>query len=218
LALPSRARARDVIMRTFVPRFVRGDPPNLWKPLAILESAGVGVEVVRPLHYLAAARSEPLMADFVREDLAERRGGGDQEVTIEDVLAFIARRPSAIFDESRWSATVQVKVARGLLAALRDFGMLEGGSRKRLAPAYLPVGAFSLVAFVFGMRERSGDRLLHHPDWRLFMFAGGLVERMFVEAHQHRLLEFQAAGRVVRVDFPADQLEDYAHVVAARAH
>lgn len=32
-----------------------------------------------------------------------------------------------------WSPTVATKVARGLLAALRDFGILEGRAQKRVA-------------------------------------------------------------------------------------
>jgi hypothetical protein len=39
------------------------------------------------------------------------------------------------------------------------------------------------------------------------------VERFFIEAHQEHLLGYQAAGSVVRIDFPADTLTDYAHIL-----
>lgn len=217
LALPSRARAQDVIMRAFVPRLVRGDPPNLWKPLAILEESGSSVELLRPVHYLSAARSEPLLADFVRDELAERNRVADLEVSVEDVLRFMDCRPVALYGGSRWSNDVQIKVARGLLAALRDFGVLEGAAHKRLVLAHLPLGAFAFVAFVISLSEPSGERLIHHPDWRLYLLSPALVERMLIEAQQYRLLQFQAAGRVARIDFPAHDIEGYARVIAQRA-
>jgi len=39
------------------------------------------------------------------------------------------------------------------------------------------------------------------------------VERFFLEAHQHGLLEYHVAGSVTRLTFPVATLEEYANVL-----
>ena len=218
LALPTRARARDVIVRTFVPRFVKGDWPYLWRPLAVFERNGASLEQVRPIHYLAAARSEPLVLDFVCDFLWPRYSSGRLVggITSRDAAEFINSQPADRFGGSRWTDTVTIKVARGLLAALRDFGVLEGRQRKTVHPAFLPVGSFAFIACMLYQSFGSGDKLLHAHDWRLYLLLPESVERLFFEAHQRKLLTYRAAGSVVQVEFPADSLEEYAHVILQR--
>ncbi|MCI0698479.1 DUF1819 family protein [candidate division KSB1 bacterium] len=216
LALPSRARAKDVILRTFVPRFVKGAPPQLWKPLAVFEACAASVETIRPLHYFAAARAEPLIADFVCEFLMPRQRSGKLEITIADAIGFIKENAIEKFGGARWSEAVQTKVTQGLLAALRDFGILAGRANKRIAPFYLPTTAFSFIAFLLHLKQPSGDRLLADPEWQLFFLSPALVERMFFEAHQERFLEYHAAGRIIRIEFPAKTMEEYAYALTQR--
>ena len=61
-------------------------------------------------------------------------------------------------------------------------------------------------------------KLVEHPDWRLFFLTREGVERFMFEAHQQGLLEYHAAGSVTRLSFPVTTLEEYAHVLAQRAH
>jgi hypothetical protein len=102
------------------------------------------------------------------------------------------------------------------MATLRDFGVLQGAIRKRLAPMYLPVEAFAYIAFYLHQEQPSGERLLSHPEWRLFFLSPQVVERLLVEAHQHRLLEYHAAGSIIRITFPTDSVEEYARALTQR--
>jgi hypothetical protein len=104
------------------------------------------------------------------------------------------------------------------MATLRDFGVLQGAVNKRLAPTYLPVEAFAYIAFYLRQDQPSGERLINHPEWRLLFLSQQAVERFLIEAHQRHLLEYRAAGPVIRIDFPAGSLEEYAHVITQRAH
>ena len=96
--------------------------------------------------------------------------------------------------------------------------MLQGAVHKRIAPAYVPVAAFAYVLFYLKQHQPSGAKLVEHPDWRLFFLPREGVERFMFEAHQQGLLEYHAAGSVTRLSFPATTLEEYAHVLAQRAH
>ena len=115
-----------------------------------------------------------------------------------------------------WSEVVNLKVARALLAALRDFGVLEGKMHKRLANQSLSPQSFAWLAFCLHLSGRTGRNLLEHPDWHLFTMSPGDVEHLFFECHQMRLLEYHAAGSTILLSFPASTPEEYAHVVLGR--
>ena len=87
----------------------------------------------------------------------------------------------------------------------------------RLTPIFLPTPSFTLIALWFERREHSGHLVLQDDDWKLFFLPVEGVERFFIEAHQDHLLTYHAAGSVVRIDFPASSLTEYAHVLLERA-
>ena len=182
LASPSRARLVDVVKRTFVPRFVRSRPPNLWKPVSEMERLGWPQDALLPVHFYAAAASEPLMWDFVTQALFERYQAGRHDVTTTEVLRFVDEAPERMFPDCRWSETVSLKVARGLLAALRDFGLLSGAAKKSIAAMYVPTESFAFISLLRQQLGAKGPRALSDDCWRLFLFSDTAVERSFVEA------------------------------------
>lgn len=77
VSLPSRARAQDVVRRAFLPRFVDGEPRNLWRPLAVLERSAWPSASLAPIYYYATASAEPILWDFVVDVLAPKYGMGE---------------------------------------------------------------------------------------------------------------------------------------------
>ena len=216
VGLPSRNRVRDVIQRTFIPRLVESQPPNLWRVAAALERAGADRSIVVPLHYYATADSEPLLWDYVVEELFPRSGTG-QEIRTEDVVRFMDGKPDELFGGRRWTPTVATKVARGLLAALRDYGILSGGSKKRMGSLYLPIESFALIARIRYDLGHRGEGAVRDDVWKLFFLDRTAVERFLAEAAARHLLRFEAAGPVIRIEFPEMGLEEYATHTAGRA-
>ena len=157
LSSPSRYRALDVVTRTFIPRFVHSDPPDLWRPLRTLDQAGWSQVALLPIHYYAAAAAEPLLWDFVVEVLSEKHARGHHEVRVSDVFRLLDRSSDSRFHGKRWSKEVSTRVARGLLAALRDLGILSGAVKKRISPLYLPSLSYpdSNHPLVFYMAQRA---------------------------------------------------------------
>jgi hypothetical protein len=212
LGKATRARAADVYRRTFLPRFIQGPIPNAWRLVRPLEDSGAPLPTTRPVYFWISARAEPLLYDFCSEQLIGLRNRGLHSVTVGDADEWIRQRVPT------WTPTVRVKVARGLLAALRDFGILEGGARKTIAPRVLATAALSYLAFIFHRLGARARQIVDHRDWRLFLLSTEEVEQALMEAHQQGLLEFQIAGSTVRLTFPTEDLNEYAGIVAKRAH
>ena len=218
LSSPTRARSHDVLIRAFNPRFVRSTPPDIWHPLAIFERAGWSREQLLPFHYYLAAAAEPLMWDFVVDELGHRAGTGRLEVSVADIHRFLEDAPLGRFPSGRWTPTVSTKVARGLLVALRDFGVLSGASKKRLSTLFLPVESFAFLVLIRHLVGRRGRGLVTDPCWKLFFLSELAVERFLAEAHQRKLLGFHAAGSLFRVEFPTENLEEYANALVERTN
>ncbi len=214
LGKKTKMRAGDIYRRAFLHRFIKGDPPDAWKIVRPLEDREVPLEILRPVYLWITARSEPLLYDFASEEIHSKNRSQDLAVRVDETATWIRKR--VIEQHQAWTDTVTTKVARGLLAALRDFGILVGRATKRIAPVYLPVESFAYIAFVLHQLGSSGERLIRHQDWKLFLMASPVVERLFLDAHQHRLLRYEAAGRIYRIDFSARNTEEMADVIAGR--
>jgi hypothetical protein len=207
----SRSRVEDILL-VFRQRYLKD--PELLKALVTLAKSRMPADSLDRILYFQAVRSDLLLHDLVTQLLAEWSERGDKEIRPVEVQNWIDEQVAAGKTERPWSEAVQRRVTQGLLSALRDFGILEGQVKKRISYPYLPVEAFAFIAFQLYLGGRSGERLLNDEEWKLFLVPDGMVERFFLEAHQEGLLEYYAAGPVVRLDFPARGLEEYAHAVA----
>lgn len=200
----SRTRVED-ILTIFRQRYCLNDSCDV--ALRRLVRSGVPAEIVDRVLYYYAALADSLMYDFVTEYLYDLHRRGRHVITSEDVLEFVAEAVAHGRTADPWeSENTRSRVAKGLLATLRDFRILSGPRRstksKTLAPVHLPVEAFVFIAFHIRRDVLSGDRLLRHPHWQLFLLDVDAVERLFMEAHQLSHLRYEAAGSVVRVEFP----------------
>lgn len=210
----TRTRATDIFRRVFCQRFLKGDPPESWKILRPLEDREASLEIIKPIYFWTTSRSEKLMYDFVTEYLCQRSKSLDLSIRLDEIKLWLKKN---LADRRRiWSEAVTLRVGRGLLAALRDFGILEGKLTKKITYPYLPSESFAYIAFVLFTLKNTGERLINHPDWRLFFLSPSEVERFFLEAHQKHFLRYDAAGRIYRIEFAAQSFEEMADVILGR--
>lgn len=213
-AKASRSRIPEML-ETFHDRYLTD--PEMLRALVALAQDDAPDTLMDPILYLLATRADPLLRDVVLDLLASMLARGQTLMRPEDVARWLGEQVAAGRAQRPWSDVTIRRLARGLLSTLRDFGILQGKATKKLEPVYMAVSAFAFLALVLSRKQPSGAKLLHDPSWRLYFLSQPSVEYLFFEAHQERLLTYQAAGQVVRVEFPTQSLEEYAHVVARRA-
>lgn len=210
----SRVRIKDVLA-IFRQRYLTDE--RITEALVRLAAGRLPAEALDRILYFHSAQSDLLLHDTVTEIIGEIRRLGRDEVTTSDVEEGLRRWVEEGKTAGNWSGPTLTRIAQGLLATLRDFGVLKGAVRKRLTPVYLPLESFAYIAFYLQQRQRSGERLISDPEWCLFFLSTGEVERLFLETHQRGLLEYHAAGPVIRIEFPARSIEEYASVIVERA-
>jgi hypothetical protein len=213
----SRRRVRDIINRIFKRRFDGTRTPGPAHPRRLVEM-GASVEVIDKILYYHAALADDLLYDFVADFLYDKRAEGGLRITIQETEEFLLDMERSGRLDRRWTPIVRTKVARGLLAACRDFHILEGAVRKSFAPVSMPIEVFIYVAYWLRERVASASKILDHRDWQLFLLEPSTVEQHFLSAHQESWLKYHSAGRVVRIDWSYPTLSEVVDALAQRAH
>ncbi len=210
----TQARASDTYVRAFLPRMIEGSPKDAWKLCAVLEDCLPSMEVVVPFYYWITARAETILYRFASEELYSMARSGAVGVGTSDVTNWITKTCKQ--EGKVWSDIVIIKVARAMLAALRDFGVLSGASKKSIAASHLSLEAFALIAWCLRNQLEDNRDLKSHPDWRLFLVSPENVERLLLEAHQHGWLHYQVAGAVTRIEFHHNTFYEFVRAVVTR--
>ena len=209
----SRSRIED-ILAIFRQRYLTEQPVT--RALVTFVQGKFPTVALARLLYFHSARADQLLYDAVAEILVPMQARGLVDINVQDFQRSLANWVNEGKTTGHWSETTIMRAAQELLAALRDFGVLQGKRIKRIAPAYLPIESFAYVAFYLKQHQPSGAKLIELSDWNLFFLQREGVERFLFEAHQHGLLEYHAAGSVSRLTFPAATLEEYANVLVER--
>jgi hypothetical protein len=164
-------------------------------------------------YYFEATRDDALLATFAEGPLFEWWERGRIGVDVESVSAWLAD----LADQGQtplWTETIRTKVARGLLAALRDFGILRGAARKEFASPSLSIAGFGYVAFRLHEDGASSHGLFASKVWRRWLLDTARVTELFHEAEHQGLLRYSSAGSAVRVDWLQDTLSEAICAVA----
>ncbi len=209
----SRSRVRD-ILAIFRQRYLSEE--SVTKALVTLVQKKLPTAVLERLLYFHSARADQLLHDAVTQILAPRWARGLADINVQDFERSLAAWVEDGKTTGHWSEPTITRIAQGLLSALRDFGVLQGGVHKKIAPAYLPIESFAYVVFYLKQHQLSGAKLIELSDWKLFFLNRDGVERCLFEAHQRDLLEYHVAGSVIRLTFPSNTLEEYANALAQR--
>lgn len=209
LGKPSLARAEDVVRRILRPRFVTPGPHVIAALKALLERPRSFAEAC----YYEATRDDQLLAAFAEGPLVGWYESGRTTVTVDETAAWL-RTQADQGNAPAWSDSVCVKVARGLLAALRDFGILEGGTIKRFATPHVTPLGFAYVAFREHEQGRSSRGIVDSSVWRRWLLDGARVGDLFVQAERLGVLRFSQAGSAVRIDWRVGTLEEVTRAAA----
>ncbi len=215
LGKASRSRSNDILI-AFRQRYLVDE--NLMRSLILLIKGGCSAEIVDRILYFHTAMSDTLIHDFATDLLWSKYHRGLREVSVNETRDWIKKKIAEGRTIKPWSDSTLIRSASGLVSALRDFGILNGKKHKQIAPIYVPIGAFCYIAFYLHSLGFSGKSLLESVEWRLFMLYPQDVERLLIEAHQVHLLEYRAAGSVIRIDFPVGTMGDYSRVILEREH
>lgn len=210
-------RARDIVRRVFARRFLQpdGGPARHFKRL--LESlpprAWFG-----DLCLLYAARADRLLREIITDLYWPAVEQGRLTLMPGNVVRFLHDAQGQGRMKRPWSSLVQIKVARGLLKALTDFGLLRQVARGRRETVIYHPTDLALVYLAHDLHASglTDAAVVEHADWELYGIR---------RSHRFELLNrlggqgwwiAQGAGSVVRITWKYDNLGEAVDALAGQ--
>ena len=207
LGKASHSRTADVVQETFTRRYVPNGGSRLAARLRRLVLSPLPRHVTDRILYYHAALAEHLLYRVATEVVYQERQRGGLFVNRDDVLNLL----DEIEREGGhgYSDSVSKKLARAALTALRDFGILEGAVKKRIAPVRIPPEVAGYLVFSLNEEGLSANRIVTHEDWKLFLLSPDEAERAVVDAAGYGWFGYHAAGSVRRFDWTIPDIEEF---------
>jgi hypothetical protein len=189
-----------------------GAPAKLLKAI----SKAFSRDDFRSLCFLFTCRANPILADFVRQVYWPRYANGGTSVSKMDSLQFVSAAVSERRTTLPWSETTVTRVARYLLGACVDFGLLgvmKTGARPILTFRITPNVA-SILAHDLHFRGLGDNALLQNPDWGLFGLEADDVLGELKRLSLRGGLIVQSAGGLIQVSWKLKSMEELADGIA----
>jgi hypothetical protein len=209
----SAVRRSDLSDRILRPRYVEPGPHVIAALRVLLD---VDRRAFCDACFFETSRAESLLGDFAEGPLFDWYQGGRSTVTVEDAATWLAtnvrqgRAPA-------WSDAVQTRVARALLATLRDFGVLNGApgsSRKTIGHPYPSIAGFAYVCWRLHDLGVTAASIEQSSVWRRWLLSPTDVGGLLAELAQHGVIVLNRAGSVTRIEWQASTLAEAVHGAA----
>ena len=208
-------RASDIVRRVFAWRLLRPDnrPAILLKRL--LEQGQPG-QLFSDLCLLYAARNDDLIRDAVSHLYWPALSEGRLSLSPAYVVEFLRQAEQDGRVPEPWSEQVKLKVARGVLKAMTNFGLLrEVGRGKRELVHFHPTDrTIVYLAYDIHFTGSTDGGVVDHRDWALFGLRAADVTSAIDRLSGEGWWLAQVAGSVVRVTWKYASMEEVVDALA----
>lgn len=172
MTLVQRSReTRKIILDVIRTRLVRWNPPA-WVLQDLISFANeASLEALRAALLLHIPRQDHILYDFVQEIIFTRWQRGAIQITVADVQKFFDATQTAHPEVTHWSFETRLRLARGILATLRDYGLLKGAAQKQVTFPIIPAQVVQHCIRLLDAEGIACTQMADHPDWCLWLWS-----------------------------------------------
>jgi hypothetical protein len=176
-----------------------------WLELLLSQKCQLGAHCAEfsSLLYVLYALRDRLTFDFVTQVLWLKDHWTRPAISPNDILDLLT---AAVPDQpqiARWSEATRIKLARSVLTALRDFGLLEGKQKKVLVQPPLPLATAEIILRILVREGFRGRQILENHAWRLFLLKESDVAQVLSKLAFDGIIRFEKAGTTVVLETPS---------------
>lgn len=160
---------RRGILREITRRYDIDEDGYTETPLVRVFKRPIGESVQEWILYYEFSQ-EPVVTLLTTEFLYPSFHGGALTLRKDDVVEFINESEDDFPVISSWSENTRLRVAEHYLAAIKNFGLLEGSKEKEFKYIYPPDELILYVLYsLFDQDVMTADAVVEHPDWKLLL-------------------------------------------------
>jgi hypothetical protein len=170
--LAQRSReTRMTIIEVIRSRLTRWNPP-VWVLEDLVAFANeTSLDALRAALLLHVPRQDRALYDFVQEIIVPRRQQGDNRMLVADVQTFFDTAQAIHPEISRWGFETRLRLARGILATLRDYALLKGTVNKDIVLPVIPEQIVHHLIRLLQAENIPQTEMANHPDWCLWLWS-----------------------------------------------
>ena len=201
-------RVRDLVLRVFQPWFLVPDKTPA-SQMKMLVSVGIDRQVLKELVFLYKSRSEAVLYDFVMERYWQSSQDGALYLRTQEIEDYLQDAQNTNRVENSWSAYTQKRLARGILSALTNVGLLREDKRYQYDyVSYRPTDfTVAYLAYDFHLSGLTDGTLVEHSDWGLFGLSRRQVLERLARLNERAGIILQEAGSVIRITWLHNDME-----------
>jgi hypothetical protein len=170
--LVQRSRAtRNIIVKIIKSRLVSWNPPDWVLQDLIAFALEPSLDALYAALLLHIPRQDHLLYDFVQQVIVPHQERGEMRVLLSEVQTFFDASQAEHMEVSHWSFETRLRLSRGVLATLRDCGLLKGEVNKYLALPVIPDNVVHHLIRLLKAENIPQGHLASHPDWRLWLWS-----------------------------------------------
>jgi hypothetical protein len=168
------------------------------------------------LCFLYAARADDLIRDAVTQLYWPALSSGRLTLSPEYLVEFLRQAEREGKLSEPWSEQVKLKVARGVLKALADFGLLVEVGRSRRELVHFRPTDLTIVFLAYDLHFAgfTDAGVVDHSDWALFGLNNKDVAAAFDRLSGEGWWIAQVAGSVVRISWKYASMEEVMDAIA----
>jgi len=151
---------------------------------------------------------DPLVSLLTTEFLYSEFHKGSLTVRKEDVIEFLDQSKSEYPVIGSWSENTLLSVAEHYLAAMKNFGLLEGNTQKEFRYVYLPEQVILYVLYsLFEDGTTTAEDVVDHQAWKLLLMdTDDVRDRLHDVSPSH--VRYEKRGSVERLEPKYESLKE----------
>lgn len=166
--------------------------------------------ILRNALYYHFCLADRLTFDVTTELLWALQQQGREVISSAEVEAFIRGQAGTHPEVLGWSASTLDRLSSSILSALRDFGRLIGGAKKRLAQPPLPDELLLYVCKFLSAEGTSARELVRAPEFRLWGRDPREIGARLSQLSRSGVIRFEWSGDIAILDLGEEPFDAYA--------
>lgn len=202
--------ARRTYWRLISWRYLTPPDSPLVGALSALACRGADDPVLRGALYFHFCLADRLTFDVATEFLWALQQQGREVISAADVEAFIRSQAGTHPEVLGWSESTLDRLSSSILSALRDFGRLRGGAKKRLAQPPLPDELLLYVCRFLAAEGSSAREVVGASEFRLWGRDPREIGTRLSRLSRSGAVRFEWSGDIAILDVGEETFDAYA--------
>lgn len=180
--LPQRSRSsRASIVSRIGMRLTSWNPPG-WVLDDLASFAGrTSLASLQAALLIHVCRQDPLLYSFVHQVILPRWQNGTVGIEPADVQAFLDGQTPEHPEIKAWTPQTRARLGSVSLTILRDYGLLEGSTRKIIVDPAAPTEVAGHVSLLLEAEGVPHADIPGHDDWQLWLWDEARTRRTLAE-------------------------------------